>query len=161
MSLYTHPSGQGSQWLRAARTLRVPAGQGLGAAVPRGQKCPEREVTAQVRAEEAPPWCAEQLCPQLCPWRAATPGPPFGGQVGIFLMPPTPTVPPRGDPRGTCRARATGVVFQGAVGDEGPPEAEEACAAGPRGAGEARGATVVAGRAWGAGCLQDTPHQSV
>lgn len=40
--LSTHPSGQGSQWPWAARLLWVPAGQGLGVAVPGGQKCPER-----------------------------------------------------------------------------------------------------------------------
>lgn len=60
-------------------------------------------------------------------------------------------------PQGTCRARATGPISQGAVGNKGPAAAEEACAAGPRRAGETRRATVVARWAQGAGSLQEMP----
>lgn len=98
-ALCTHPSGQGSQWPRAARPLWVPAGQGLGTAVPGGQKCPERKAGPQVRATRSPTlWCSEWPPPKLSSWRAQGTagsllmalGPCLGGSLGICSFPTSP-----------------------------------------------------------------------
>lgn len=153
--LCTYPSGQGSQWSWAAWPLWVPAGQGLGAAVPRGQKCPGREADPTVRAKAGPlPGAQSSSILNPVPGGSGEPSALTAGHLGACSFPPS-LAPPQTSPGGTCRARAAGLVSQGATGDEGPSEAEEAWAAGPRRAGEARRAAVVARWARGAGSLQE------
>lgn len=125
----------------------MPAGHGLGVTVPGGQKCPERETDPTGQGHRKP-----HPKPSSC--RAqGTVGPCLSGSLGACSLPISLGSSSDQSPGGTCRARATGPVFQGAIGYDGSMAAEEACAAGPRRAGEACRAAVVARRARGAGSL--------
>lgn len=75
----------------------MPAGQGLGAAVPGGQKCPEREAddpTGQGQGK-ATAWCSEQLHPKPSSWRVQG----ALGPIGEAALEPALSLPPQSLPQ--------------------------------------------------------------